>query len=82
MGVSEDDAAIYKILNSNSKSNYTKKVVRTQQRDNRGMDKMRKDLIKDGYMVLDSSYTQAANPCSMRNNGPARNVIYNFTPVK
>ena len=43
---------------------------------------MRKDLIKDGYMVIDSSYTQAANPNSMRNFGPTRNVIYNFTPVK
>ena len=46
------------------------------------MDKMRKDLIKDGYMVIDSSYTQAANPCSMRNFGPTRNVVYNFTPVR
>lgn len=46
------------------------------------MDKMRKDLIKDGYLMIDSSYTQAADPNSMRNIGPARNVVYNFTPVK
>ena len=42
---------------------------------------MKKELIKEGFMVIDSSYTQAADPNSMRNFGPPRNVIYNFSPV-
>ena len=39
---------------------------------------MPKEMMQKGYLVINSSYTQAANPCSMRNQGPPRNVIYNF----
>jgi hypothetical protein len=76
------DDAKYEILKEKSRKNYTKKVVRIEERDNRGKDKLRKDLLKDGYLILESSYTQAANPCSMRDFGPTRNVIYNFSPEK
>lgn len=31
--------------------------------------------------MIDSSYSQAADPNSMRSFGPARNVTYNFQPV-
>ena len=42
---------------------------------------MKKDLMQKGFMLLDSSYTQAANPNSMRDFGPIRNVIYNMVPL-
>lgn len=40
---------------------------------------MRKKTIEHGYLLLDSSYTQAANPCTMRDFGYSRNAVYNFT---
>ena len=55
-------------------------MVRLEDRDNRGLNFMKKDLVQKGFLLLDSSYTQAANPNSMRDFGPARNVIYNMIP--
>lgn len=66
------------VLFSPSRKNYTKKVVKLHARDNRGLNIMPKDMMEQGYLVLNSSYTQASNPCSMRDFGPPRNVIYNF----
>ena len=57
-----------------------KKVVRVEQRNNRGQNNFRNDLKKKGYYMIDSSYSQAANPNSMRSFGPAKNVVYNFQP--
>jgi len=42
---------------------------------------MKKDLMEKGFLLLGSSYTQAADPNSMRDFGPVRNVIYNMTPL-
>ena len=42
---------------------------------------MKKDCINKGYLILDSSYTQAADPNTMRNFGFSRNVIYNIGPI-
>lgn len=75
-GLTEE--VIDRVLSSPSRKTFTKKVVRLEERDNRGLNQMPKSLIKQGYIVLNSSYTQAANPSSMRDFGPARNVVYNF----
>ena len=58
--------------------NYAPRVIRTEQRDNRGFGHMPKQMMKDGYIVIGSSYTQAADPNSMRNFGPNRNAVYNY----
>lgn len=42
---------------------------------------MKKDFMQKGFLLLGSSYTQAADPNSMRDFGPARNVIYNMAPL-
>jgi hypothetical protein len=42
---------------------------------------MKKDLMEKGFLLLGSSYTQAADPNSMRDFGPVRNVIYNMAPL-
>ena len=42
---------------------------------------MKKDLMEKGFLLLGSSYTQAADPNSMRDFGPVRNVIYNMVPL-
>ena len=55
-----------------------KKVVRVEQRNNRGQNNFRNDLKKKGYYMIDSSYSQAADPNSMRSFGPIKNVVYNF----
>lgn len=58
--------------------NFTSSVMRQELRDNRGLANLRKDMLGKGFLLLDSSYTQAANPNSMRDFGPARNVVYNI----
>ena len=42
---------------------------------------MREKAKGEGFLVLDSSYTQAGDPNTMRNFGLPRNIIYNFHPV-
>lgn len=64
-----------------SKESYVKKVVRIEARDNRGYTIMRNRCADEGFLVVDSSYTQAGNPSSMRNFGFPRNVVYNYEPV-
>jgi len=64
-----------------SPDTYTKKVVRIENRDNRGYTIMREKAKGEGFLVLDSSYTQAGDPNTMRNFGFPRNIIYNFEPV-
>ena len=60
---------------------YTKNVVKIHDRDNRGYGVMRSNLANGGYTLLDSTYTQAGNPSSMRNLGFPKNIIYNFVPA-
>ena len=50
-------------------------------RDNRGYSNMRNNCADQGYLVLDSTYTQAGNPSSMRNLGFPKNIIYNYVPA-
>lgn len=66
---------------SNSGNKYIQRVLRLEDRDNRGFSFMKKELMQKGFLLLDSSYTQAANPNSMRDFGPNRNVIYNMVPL-
>ena len=47
-------------------------------RDNRGLTHLPKDLVRDGFLLLNSSYTQANDPNTMRDFGPNRNVVYRF----
>ena len=56
---------------------FTKKVVRLEQRDGRGKNELAQELRQKGIFMLDSSYTYAANPNTMRDFGPQRNAIYN-----
>ena len=42
---------------------------------------MREKARGEGFMVLDSSYTQASDPNTMRNFGFPRNIVYNIKPV-
>ena len=59
---------------------FVKKLIRCEQRDNRGFEGMRKDLMNNGYYMNTSSYLNASDPNSMRDFGTTRNVVYNFTP--
>jgi len=77
-GKTPSRAQEYNADTAKTQEEFVKKVVRQEQRDNRGYAEMSKDLKKDGYLLLDSSYTQACNPNTMRNFGPTRNVVYNF----
>ena len=60
---------------------YSKNVIKIHDRDNRGYGVMRSNCANGGYLLLDSTYTQAGNPSSMRNLGFPKNIIYNFTPA-
>ena len=61
-------------------ANENKSKMKLQERDNRGHNVMYNNLLNQGHILLNSSYTQAADPNSMRDFGPARNTIYNFIP--
>ena len=65
-------------IDGKSTVDYNKKVMRVQERDNRGLSHLPKELMQDGFLLIDSSYTQANDPNTMRNQGPSRNVVYNF----
>lgn len=60
-----------------SPKKFTKRVVRVEERDNRGYNYLPTELRNQGMYMINSSYTHAANPNTMRDFGPARNVIYN-----
>jgi hypothetical protein len=40
--------------------------------------KLNREMQKDGYYMLDSSYLHPCDPNSMRNFGPPRNATYNI----
>ena len=61
-----------------SGKSFVKRVMRHHERDNRGLANMPKEAMRNGFLVLNSSYTQAANPNTMRDFGGPRNVVYNF----
>ena len=73
-----EKSMIAEVTKKPSIRNYVPRVMRTEQRDNRGFGFMPKEMMKDGYIVIGSSYTQAADPNSMRNFGPNRNAVYNY----
>lgn len=63
---------------TNSGPSFVSRVMRQELRDNRGLGNLRKEMLGKGFIVLDSSYTRAADPNSMRDFGPPRNVVYNM----
>ena len=60
-----------------SSKKFSSKVMKLLMRDTRIND-LKKDMQNQGYYMLDSSYIRPGDPCSMRNLGEARNVIWNY----
>lgn len=65
-------------LDGKTSDEFYRKVMKAQQRDNRGLSHLPKDLLEQGFLMLDSSYTQGADPNTMRDFGGTRNAVYNF----
>lgn len=61
-----------------SPKKFTKRIIRVEERDNRGPSALASNLRDQGIYMINSSYTHAANPNSMRDFGGIRNVIYNI----